>query len=135
MSEDTTQQLLAAQVDRLISMTEETHARLQNVETGLQNVEENQGALKAQFQALEDKVEQRLYDTRPIWESVQARLDDLDARSARLESGLSEHRSETATGFRGIDRKIGVLSKNLVDMTAEIRDVQDRMEKLESHPV
>jgi predicted nuclease with TOPRIM domain len=71
MSEDTTQQLLVARLDRLISIVEETNARLQNVEARLQNVEERQDALKAQLENLDGRVEKRLQDTRPIWESVQ----------------------------------------------------------------
>jgi predicted transcriptional regulator len=68
MSEDTTQQLLVARLDRLIPIVEETNARLQNVEARLRNVEERQDALKAQLENLDGRVEKRLQDTRPIWE-------------------------------------------------------------------
>ncbi|MEK6325486.1 MAG: hypothetical protein AABN33_27920 [Acidobacteriota bacterium] len=128
MSEDTTQHLLVARVDRLILMAEETNARLPIME-------ERQDDLKAQLENLDAKVEKRLLDTRPIWESVQSHLENLDTRTARIETEITELRSETTSGFRGTDRKIGVLSKNLVDMTAEIRELQDQVEKLESHPV
>jgi len=153
MSEDTTQQLLVARLDRLIPIVEETNAwlqnveaRLQNVEARLQNVEEGQDALKAQLENLDARVEKRLQDTRPIWEGVQSRLADLDkkvdelrtemdSRFTKLETDNQGLRTETASGFRTTGRKIGVLMENLVGLTADIRELQDRIEKIESHPV
>ena len=142
MSEDTTQQLLLTRVDRLISIVEDTNRLVMQFDERMKNLEANQSALTAQFETLEAKVDQRLKETRPIWENVlsrldviESRLDALDARTARIEKDLAEFRAETASGFRGFDRKIGVLSKTLVDMTADIRELQDRTEKLESHPV
>jgi chromosome segregation ATPase len=156
MSEDTTQLLLVARVDRLISLAEETNTRLQNVkerlqnlENRVQNVEAGQDAFKTQLENLDAKVEKRLQDTRPIWESVQSRLADLDkkvdgigelrtemdSRFKKLETDIQELRTETASGFRATGRKIGVLVENLVGLTADIRELQDRIEKSESHPV
>ncbi|HLF82793.1 MAG TPA: hypothetical protein VI837_01310 [Blastocatellia bacterium] len=149
MSEDTTQQLLVARLDRLISVVEETNARLQNVEARLQNVEarlqnveERQDALKAQLENLDAKVENRLQDTHPIWESVQSRLADLDKKvdgiaelRTEMDSRFTKLGTETASGFRATGRKINVLMENLVGLTADIRELQDRIEKLESHPV
>ena len=149
MSEETTQQLLVtrvdlivARVDRVISMVEESNARLQSVE-------ERQDSLKAQLETLDARVEKRLQDTRPIWESVQSRLADLDkkvdgigelrtemdSRFTKLETDNQELRTEMASGFRATGRKIGVLMENLVGLTADIRELQDRIEKIESHPV
>ena len=138
MSEDATQQLLMARVDRLISMVEPIGGQLDNLEKQvnerLDRLEKQQAALTAKLESLEVKVDQRLRETRPIWENVQSQLRDLDARGARLEADLAQHRAETASGFRGGDRKIGVLSKNLVDMTADIQELRDLIEKLESQP-
>jgi chromosome segregation ATPase len=156
MSGNTTQLLLVARVERLISLAEETNTRLQNmeerlqnVEGRLQNVEVSQDAFKTQLENLDAKVEKRLQDTRPIWESVQARLADLDkkfdgigelrtemdSRFTKLDTDIQELRTETASGFRATGRKIGVLVENLVSLTADIRELQDRIEKIESHPV
>src|SRR6266478_138187 len=97
MSEVTTQLLLVARVDRLISLGEETNTRLQNVkerlqnlENRVQNVEAGQDAFKTQLENLDAKVEKRLQDTRPIWESVQSRLADLDKKV----DGIGELRTE-----------------------------------------
>lgn len=128
MSEDATQQLLMARVDRLISMVDPIGGQLDNLE---KQVNERLGNLEKRFDSLETKVDQRLRETRPIWENVLSQLALLDKK---IDTRVEELRSETASGFRGVDRKIGVLSKNLVDMTADIQELRDLIEKLESQP-
>lgn len=127
MSEDATQQLLAAQVDRLISMAGLTNETLHQLNGRLDNIEKQQAEFSARLESLETKVDQRLHDTRPIWENVQTQLSDLRRESA-------EFRSETSSGFRAVDRKIGALSKNLVDMTAEMQELREMVEKLDAQP-
>ena len=68
--------------------------------------------------ALEDRVDRRLQETRPIWEQVLARLDNLE--------------SEVRTGFRRIERNVGTLIKDVLEVRADQRDLEDRMDKLES---
>src|ERR1051325_1131859 len=49
---------------------------------------------------LEEKVDARLHDTRPIWESVLSRLDSIEARLDRIEARLnvfSKDLTETRT--------------------------------------
>src|SRR6266850_2317145 len=113
MSEDATQQLLAAQVDRLISMAALTNENLHQLNGRLDNIERQQAELNGRLESLETKVDQRLHDTRPIWENVQSQLSELDKK---IDIRADELRAETASGFRAVDRKIGALSKNLVDM-------------------
>jgi chromosome segregation ATPase len=59
---------------------------------------------------------------------------EIDGLRAELHNEVSAIRTETASGFRAVERKIGILSKNLVDMTADIREIQDRLEQLETKP-
>lgn len=44
-------------------------------------------------------------------------------------------RVENGNAFRSVDRKTGVLGKTLIDMTADIRELQDKVEKIESQPM
>jgi tetrahydromethanopterin S-methyltransferase subunit G len=67
---------------------------------------------------LEDRVDRRLQETRPIWEQVLARLDSLE--------------SEVRTGFRRIERNVGTLIKDVLEVRADQRDLEDRMDKIES---
>ena len=124
MSEDATQRLLMARVDRLISMVEPIGGHLDNLE-------KQQADLNARLESLETKVDQRLRETRPIWENELSQLEQVDRK---IDTRIDELRAETASGFRGVDRKIGVVSKNMVDMTADIQELREVIEKLESQP-
>jgi chromosome segregation ATPase len=121
MSEGTTRSLLLTQVERVIGMLGESNRRLDSLET-------QQNELKAAFDELSTKVDKRLQDTRPIWENVLTRLDVLEAQS----SGIETEVKQLSVNLRGIDRKIGALSKSLIDMNANIQDIWERIEKLES---
>jgi chromosome segregation ATPase len=142
MPEETTRDLIVDRFDRLSALVQECIHR--------------QKLTEARIESLDQKIEERLHDTRPIWEALQSRIDEMDQRirvelrevgrqigelrgeidglRAELHNEVSAIRTETASGFRAVERKIGILSKNLVDMTADIREIQDRLEQLETKP-
>lgn len=148
MSDDATQNLLSTRLDQLLTLVQDLIAK--HAETD------------ARVARVERVLEQRLYDTRPLWEAVQAQLQELAGRVRNVESEITEMhtqisetrthiaemraqmtemraqmtemRVENSNGFRLVDRKIGVLGKTLIDMTADIGELQDRVEKIESHP-
>ena len=148
MSDETTQNVLGAQLDQIVTL--------------VKNLTDKHTATDARVERLERVLEERLYDTRPIWEAVRAQVQELSERAVAHESEMNglrlemnglreqssemqgqiatiltqitEMRVETANGFRAVDRKIGVLGKTLIDMTADIRELQDKVEKIESQP-
>lgn len=169
MSDETTRNLLNVRFDQLVSL--------------VKNLADNQAATDARVERLERVLEERLYDTRPIWEAVRTQVQELVERVGAIESEMAgmraemsesraemagmraemsgsraemtglrgqnsemrshidtiltqiaEMRVETANSFRAVDRKIGVLGKTLIDMTADIRELQDKVEKIESQP-
>jgi chromosome segregation ATPase len=142
MSDETTLNLLANQLDQIINLVE--------------NLTDKHAETDARVERLERVLEERLYDTRPIWEAVQAQVQELAGRVETIESEMTEMRAEMAgiraqntetlkqitemrvengNAFRAVDRKIGVLGKTLIDMTADIRERQDKVEKIESQPL
>jgi hypothetical protein len=74
-------------------------------------------AMDERLDKLEKKVDERSYDTRPIWE--------------RALKEIAEIRSEMNIGFRSVERQIGILSKNIVQLRAEVGDLANRVEALE----
>jgi uncharacterized coiled-coil DUF342 family protein len=148
MSDDTTRNLISDRIDQLISL--------------VKNLTDKHTETDARVERLERVLEERLYDTRPIWQALQAQVQELGGRVGAIESEmiemraemtamraqftemltqmiemlrqLTEMRVETGNGFRAVDRKIGVLGKTLIDMTADIRELQDKVEKIESQP-
>lgn len=66
---------------------------------------------------LEKKVEELSYNTKPIWERALKEIADIH--------------SEINTGFRSVGRQIGVLSKDIVQLRAEVGDLANRVDALE----
>jgi chromosome segregation ATPase len=104
---------------------------------------------------VEQKVEERLYDTRPIWEKVQAGLTQIQADTAesrahitqiradmvhlgegqqRLEQGqefLRGEMREMRTQLRDFSRKFSIFNDTLTQIQADYRDIYDRVRELE----
>ena len=58
------------------------------------NINRRLDGLEARLTALEEKVEARLHDTRPIWEAVLARLDRMEAKIDIFGRDLVEARTD-----------------------------------------
>lgn len=111
--------------ERLQSFEERVEARLQRIEERLQRVEARLQSFEerlrehdARIESLEKTVEARLYDTRPLWEAVQLQIVEL--------------RAEMEKGFRRSDRKAALFHEQVSDLYAYQRDMDERLEKLES---
>lgn len=95
-------------------------------------------SLESRLQSLESKVEERLYDTRPIWEKVEADIARLQEGLQRLEEGqqrfddrLEALRDETRTGWRNLKRQFGVLLETFLEVQADYKDLDKRLYRLE----
>jgi t-SNARE complex subunit (syntaxin) len=73
--------------------------------------------MRADLGARLEKLEARAYDTKPIWE--------------RALADIAELRQVVQAGFRNTDRQIGVLSKDIVQLRADVGDAVDRLHDLE----
>jgi predicted nuclease with TOPRIM domain len=67
--------------------------------------------------ALEDKVERRLQDTRPIWEQVLTRLTDVEEQMTK--------------GFRKVQDEVFMLRRKFDVWTGDLTLLQQRYEDLE----
>jgi chromosome segregation ATPase len=116
--------------------------------------------------SLDAKIDARLHDTRPMWETAIARLDgieellksqgaELKSQGAELKSQGAELKShgarldaiekklerfdeieaEIRRLRRKIERVVGELSHNVIDMRVDQQDLEERIEKLEETPV
>ncbi len=94
--------------------------RLGHIETGIRN-------LGTRLEALETLVEERLQDTRPMWQGVQTQITEL---REHIDSDVSGLREEMAKGFRGVERKFEVLSKQFLDAQADQRDLHSEVEDI-----
>ncbi len=105
-------------------------------------------SLVTRFDSLEEKVERRLQETRPMWEQVLSRLDNVEAelgevktRLERVESELGavkaqlkgvETRLEAVeSGLYSLNRKFRVLYDDVLKMQDRDDDLEERLRKLE----
>lgn len=110
-------------------------------------------SLGERMTALEERVDRRLQETRPIREAVLARLDKLDERMSTLEGRMTalearmdgletrmsslEQRVEnleldTRAGFRRVERVMGDAAKYLLEVQSYQNDLERRMDRLEA---
>jgi chromosome segregation ATPase len=152
MSKDLTQNLngsLEDKVDRLIIAVESMDSRLGNIEARLGNVEERLGDVEARLGnvegrlgnledrlgsvedrlgSLETKVEERLKDTRPMWEAVQTQIAEVESSLRTEIQGL---RAEMEKGFRIMDRRLEHYYGEVTKVYAYERELEDRVDKIE----
>jgi chromosome segregation ATPase len=131
------------------SFEERVFERFERIEGRLVNVEIKIG-----------KLEERQYDTKPIWEqalaaigeinsrlgaietrldsmdarfdSMDARFDSMDARFDRVDARFDKLETDMDDGFRRVRRKMTVLTDSLLEVQAEQRYHDRRLEKIES---
>jgi chromosome segregation ATPase len=102
----------------MLNMSEDPTQNLP--QNGLRQILARLDSIDARLTTLEEKVDRRLQETRPIWEQVLARLDSLEG--------------EVRTGFRKIERQIGTLAKDVLEVRADQRDLEERIDRLEPKP-
>jgi hypothetical protein len=104
MSEDLTKKLPTSDSDKLTSI--------------LTTVQ----ALETRLTGLEQKVEERLHDTRPIWQKV---VEDI--------TKLGKEVHDIRTSQRDAVRRMSVFHDTLIAMQADYRDIYDRVRGLETN--
>ena len=125
MSEEPTQNLPQDGVRQILARLDSIDSRLGNVENRLSDVESRISNVEGRLSALEDKVDRRLQETRPIWEQVLVRLEGIENRMGSLES-------EMRIGFRRFGRQVGQLAKDVMEVRADQNDLDRRMDELET---
>ena len=73
-------------------------------------------ALDARLTALEEKVDARLRETRPIWEGMKADLESVKDE------------------VKEINRGVKILHKDILQVRVDQEELRERIEKLESQP-
>ena len=66
---------------------------------------------------------------------IKAGQDELRKGQAELRKGQEELRIDLRTGLHRVQRKIEILNDNFLTIKADIRDLEVRLEKLESEPL
>src|SRR5215208_1587237 len=85
-------------------------------------------ALDGRLTTLEETVDARLRETRPLWEAVQARLEGVENRLEGVGSGLESLKGEV----KMLTHTVMLVHEDNLHIRANQRELIQRVEKLES---
>lgn len=91
--------------------------------------------LNGRLTAVEDKVERRLMETRPIWEAMQAQLNDVQAQLSGLHTQFGAMQAQFKSleaKFDEFDNKIDELGLDMLELRGHQRGLHKRVTALES---
>ena len=132
MSEDPTKRFPKApgdngedKLDQLFAAVEALRSELRSEASSLRTELHNEASsLRSELSTLSEAVEQRLYDTRPMWEAVLAEMEKLKSRMDALETTVSNGLKDMGHLFR----------TQYVDVIRVQRDLEERVTALEQKP-
>ena len=93
---------------------------MQDVKLRSANMENNLVYFGTRLQALEEKVDQKLYNTRPIWESVLSKLDSIESRLDSIESRLER-----------LETSLDVVKADVIVVKADIETLKEAQSQLD----
>ena len=80
--------------------------------------------LENRIHRLEEQADERRYDTRPLWEKLEVDI-------AELKKSLHSETDEIKRSLRDLSRKQSVLNDNVLQIHADLRDMDGRLLTLE----
>ena len=83
--------------------------------------------LYGRLTALEDKVDSRLRETRPIWEAVQAQLGDVQTQLADVKNRLEGLEKDS----KAVRRSVMLIHDDNLLIRGDLRELLERAEKLD----
>lgn len=116
-------------------------AALQGLDSRIGRIEADRTELANRLEMIETKVDERLRETRPIWEAVQVQLtelkgstlgqiDELRAQIAEIKESQQSFRAEMEKSFRLLDRRMEWYGGLVSRVHAYERDLEDRVDEL-----
>jgi chromosome segregation ATPase len=124
---------------RVVTRLEGIETRLGTIETRLDNLETRVGNVETRLDTLEIKVDERMKETRPMWEALQAQLTELKEASQQQFAELKEAsqqqfaelRESQEKGFRRFDRVMDLVSGDLTRLHGDHVELESRVYKIE----
>ena len=148
MSEDLTKKLPKGDRDVILAAIQNLETRVGGIDLRIQGLETRVGSIDSRIQGVEQKVghleqivEDRLHDTRPIWHRVvadigelQTNIGELQAGQQRLEKGQEAMRadlSELNTVVRNVNRDQIVINDVIRKIQLDFHIIDERLHRLE----
>ena len=119
-------------IDTLLTRLDEWGTRFTNelseIRTGQEGLRQSVEELRTGLEELRTGLE----ELRTGQEELRTGLEELRKGQEELRKGQEELRAELNSGLRRVERKIEILNDNFLTINADIRDLEVRLEKLES---
>ena len=142
MSEEITQQLpndilklilarldsMDGRFDSIDKRLDSMEARLDSMEARLDSMDGRLDSMDGRLTAVEEKVDRRMLETRPIWERALAEIAGL---RAEMQEGFEKVHGELNHGLRRINRKVDILNHDILEVRADLLHLDERVTKLE----
>jgi chromosome segregation ATPase len=113
------------QNEQILALLQTLTADMQDVKLRLNSLENNLVYFASRLQALEEKVDQKLYNTRPIWESVLSKLDSIESRLERLETSLDVVKADVIV----VKADVETLKEAQSQLNKDFQDFKDSIDK------
>ena len=130
MSEDLTKKLPKTDSEKLNEILTTIHnleARFDKFEGRLENFETRVTGIDSRLQRVEQTLEQRLHDTRPIWHKVVADIAQLQEGQNALRETVAEIRSTV----RDVNRDQIVINDSVRKIQFDFHSIDECLHKLE----
>ena len=122
-------QSLSTDFQTLRADVQTLRAYFQTLSADVQTLSADVNEIKTRLSALETTVNERSFETKPIWERA---LAEIAATRAELAETRTELRGEMKDGFRKLGAKMDVLNNDLLTVRGDQRLLEKRVEDLES---
>ena len=116
MSEDLTRKLSQSGEDRILNAIKNLDARVVNLDVRV-------GGIESRLEHLEQKVDERLHDTRPIWQKVIDDIKNLQSSQHAMQAELSE----LNTTVHNINRNQIVINEVVRRIQVDVINFEDRL--------
>ena len=127
MSEDLTKKLPKSDRDAILEAIRNLESY---VRSSIDNLVTWVGSINSRLSALDQKVEQRLYDTRPIWHKVVADVGQLQSGQDTLNSQVLK----LTNSVQDIRRDQSVFNDAIRKINGDLHGINDRLHRLEVDP-
>jgi chromosome segregation ATPase len=114
--------------ERMLKGFAEIQAQLTAMNSRLDAMDRRFDAIDGRLDAMDVRFD--AMDVR--FDAMDRRFDAIDQRSQVIEGRLSTQDVDSNNNFRGLERKLDVLNKNIFELRADQRYVDSRLEKIES---
>ena len=128
-------QNLHGRIENLEIRFEKLETRFEKLETRFEKLEIRVGNIDSRLSQLEQKVEEKLHDTRPIWHRVVADIGQLQTSHQRLHNGqqsLETSVQRLEEGQQYLRTLILELNGSMRGVNHDLRGIENRLHRLEA---